>query len=89
MKVSITVLGELSALHSDGCCPLSSSMVVNDGCDDGSDDQPVWLILNEGHDQKIENGLVAEKAETEDRDCAWDTPCVVRDMHWSVCQGHG
>lgn len=41
MKVSITVLGELSALHSDGCCSLTSSTVVNHGCDDGSDDQPV------------------------------------------------
>lgn len=41
IKVSITVLGELSALHSDGCCPLASPTVVNHGYDDGSDDQPV------------------------------------------------
>lgn len=49
-------------------------MVVNHGCDDGSDNQLASAGLTHpqrgGHDQKIENGLVAEKAEAGDRDCA-------------------
>lgn len=70
MKVSITVLGELSALHSDVVVLSHHRRSLTTGAMTAVTISRSDSSSTRGHDQKIENGLVAEKAETEDRDCA-------------------